>query len=134
MATPDVTRRDPGPTGWAVFAGVLLLMVGFLDFLYGLAAILNDQVVVVGGNGAIIADLTTWGWIHLILGSILVLTSFGLFTGQNWARWTAVFFVTVNAISQITVFTYAPLWAFLLIILNVAILYGLTARWEEGVA
>jgi hypothetical protein len=134
MATPDVTRRDPGPTGWAVFAGVLLLMVGFLDFLYGLAAILNDQVVVVGGNGAIIADLTTWGWIHLILGSILVLTSFGLFTGQNWARWTAVFFVTVNAISQITVFTYAPLWAFLLIILDVAILYGLTARWEEGVA
>jgi hypothetical protein len=134
MATPDVTRRDPGPTGWAVFAGVLLLMVGFLDFLYGLAAILNDQVVVVGGNGAIIADLTTWGWIHLILGSILVLTSFGLFTGQNWARWTAVFFVTVNAISQIAVFTYAPLWAFLLIILDVAILYGLTARWEEGVA
>ena len=134
MATPDVTRRDPGPTGWAVFAGVLLLMVGFLDFLYGLAAILNDQVVVVGGNGAIIADLTTWGWVHLILGSILVLTSFGLFTGQNWARWTAVFFVTVNAISQITVFTYAPLWAFLLIILDVAIIYGLTARWEEGVA
>ena len=134
MATSDVTRRDPGPTGWAVFAGVLLLMVGFLDFLYGLAAILNDQVVVVGGNGAIIADLTTWGWIHLILGSILVVTSFGLFTAQNWARWTAVFFVTVNAISQITVFTYAPLWAFLLIILDVAILYGLTARWEEGVA
>jgi hypothetical protein len=117
-----------------VFAGVLLLMVGFLDFLYGLAAILNDQVVVVGGNGAIIADLTTWGWIHLILGSILVLTSFGLFTAQSWARWTAVFFVTVNAISQITVFTYAPLWAFLLIILDVAIIYGLTARWEEGVA
>jgi hypothetical protein len=133
MATRDVTRRPPGPTGWAVFAGFILLMVGFLDLLYGLAAILNDDVVVVGGRGAIIADLTTWGWIHLVLGAILVLTSFGLFTAQGWARWTAVFFATVNAIAQIGVFTYAPLWAFILILLDVLIIYNLTARWEEGV-
>jgi hypothetical protein len=71
MAAPDRTRRPPGPTGWAVFAGVILLMVGFLNFFYGLAAILNDDVVVVGGHGAIIADLTAWGWITLILGAIL---------------------------------------------------------------
>jgi hypothetical protein len=133
MAAPDVTRSEPGPTGWAVFAGVILLMVGFLDFLYGLAAILNDQVVVVGGQGAIIGDLTTWGWIHLILGAILIGTSFGLFTAQGWARWTAVFFAAVNAIAQIGVFTYAPLWAFIVILLDVLIIYNLTARWEEGI-
>jgi hypothetical protein len=130
MATPDVTRRDPGPTGWAVFAGVLLLMVGFLDFLYGLAAILNDQVVVVGGNGAIIADLTTWGWITLVVGVILVLTGFGLFTGAGWARAVGVVIVGLNAIEQVWVFPAAPLWAFIVILLDVVIIYNLTARWS----
>jgi hypothetical protein len=132
MAAPDRTRRPPGPTGWAVFAGVILLMVGFLNFFYGLAAILNDDVVVVGGHGAIIADLTAWGWITLILGAILVLTGFGLLTAQEWARWTAVFFATINAIAQIGVFPAAPLWAFIVILLDVLVIYNLTANWSEA--
>jgi hypothetical protein len=132
MAAPDRTRRPPGPTGWAVFAGVILLMVGFLNFFYGLAAILNDDVVVVGGHGAIIADLTAWGWITLILGAILVLTGFGLLSAQEWARWTAVFFATINAIAQIGVFPAAPLWAFIVILLDVLVIYNLTANWSEA--
>ena len=113
-----------------MFAGALLLIVGSLDALWGLAAILNDQVVVVGGRGAIIADLTTWGWIHLILGSVVALTGIGLFTGSSGARWAAVFFVALNAIAQIVWFPAAPLWAFLMIILDVTIIYQLTARWD----
>jgi hypothetical protein len=121
---------DRQPTGWAVFAGAVLFMVGSLDALFGLAAVLNDEVVVVGGHGAIIADITTWGWVHLILGSIMALTGLGLFAGSSGARWAAVFFVMVNAISQIVWFPLAPLWAFLIIILDVVIIYQLTARWE----
>jgi hypothetical protein len=130
MSHRDTTR---GPTGWAVFAGVLLLMVGFLDFFYGLAAVLNDQVVVVGGHGAIIADLTTWGWVNMIIGAILVLTSLGLFTAQEWARWTAVFFVTLNAVSQVGIFTVAPIWALIVILLDVIIIYNLTVRASEPI-
>jgi hypothetical protein len=118
------------PSGWAIFAGAVLFMVGSLDALFGLAAVLNDEVVVVGGHGAIIADITTWGWVHLILGSIMALTGLGLFAGSSGARWAAVFFVMVNAISQIVWFPLAPLWAFLIIILDVVIIYQLTARWE----
>lgn len=129
MSHPE---RIPGPTGWAVFAGVILLMVGSLDFLYGLAAVLNNQVVVVGGHGAIIADLTTWGWVNMILGGILVLTSLGLFTAAGWARWTAVVFVTLNAVAQIGVFTVAPLWAFIVILLSVLVIYNLTVNWADA--
>jgi hypothetical protein len=132
MAAPDRTRRPPSPTGWAVFAGVILLMVGFLNFFYGLAAILNDDVVVVGGHGAIIADLTAWGWITLLLGLVLVLTGVGLLGAQEWARWTAVFFATINAIAQIGVFPAAPLWALIVILLDVLVIYNLTAHWEEA--
>lgn len=119
------------PTGWTVFAGVLLLIVGSLDALYGLAAILNNEVVIVGGQGVIIADITTWGWIHFILGSLVAITGLGLFAGADWARIAAVFFVAVNAVAQIVWFPAAPLWAFLMIILDVTIIYQLTARWEE---
>jgi len=122
--------QERQPTGWTVFAGMVLVLVGSLDALWGLAAVLNDQVLVVGGHGAIIADVTTWGWVHLILGSIMAITGLALFTGSSTARWFAVIFVTVNAISQIVWFPLAPLWAFLIIILDVTIIYQLTARWD----
>jgi len=125
--------QERQPTGWTVFAGMVLVIVGSLDALWGLAAILNDQVVFVGngGQGVMVADVTTWGWVHLILGSIVALTGMALFTGNSTARWLAIFFVTVEAILQIVYFPLAPLWAFLMIILSVTIIYQLTARWES---
>jgi hypothetical protein len=122
--------RGRGDSGWATFAGCIMFIVGSLDALWGLGAVLNDDVVVVGGQGAIIADITTWGWVHLILGSLIALTGIGLITGNSSARLAAIFFLTVNAISQIVWFPAAPLWAFLLILLDVVILYQLTARWD----
>jgi hypothetical protein len=130
MATRDRTRE---PGGWVIFAALMMMMIGSLNFFYGLGAVLNDDVVVVGGHGAIIADLTTWGWVTLLLGVVLVLTGIGLLGGSGAARWAAVFFVTVNAIAQVGVFTYAPLWAFIVILLDVFILYHLTVRWAEPV-
>jgi hypothetical protein len=110
---------------------MLLVIVGGLNFFYGLAAVLNNQVVVVGGHGAVIADITTWGWITLILGVLIFMTGLGLFVAAGWARWTAVFLCTVNAVAQIGVFTEAPLWAFIVILLDVLIIYNLTVNWAE---
>jgi hypothetical protein len=129
----DYERRVEArqPTGWTVFAGALMLIVGSLDALWGLAAILNDDVILVGGEGVLIADVTMWGWVHLILGSIVAVSGLGLFAAAEWARFTAIFFVAINAVTQIVWFPAAPLWAFLIILLDVAIIYQLTARWEE---
>lgn len=137
MAVPDRTsesrRTTRGATGWVMFAAVMMIVIGFLNFFYGLAAIVNDQVVVVGGHGAIIADLTTWGWITLILGIVLVAVGFGLFVEAGWARWTAVFVVALNAIEQVWIFTAAPLWALIVIFLDTLIIYNLIVRWAEPV-
>lgn len=119
------------PSGWTVFTGMILLIVGSLDALWGLAAILNDEVVAVGGDGVIVADVTTWGWVHLILGSIVAGTGLGLFAGNDTARVLAIVFVAINAVAQIVWFPLAPLWALLIIALDVTILYQLTVRWEE---
>jgi hypothetical protein len=73
-----------------------LLIVGSLGAFWGLAAILEDKNVIVGGNGVIIANATTWGWVYLILGSLVALTGVGLFVRSEAARWAAIFFVSLN--------------------------------------
>ena len=118
-------------SGWIAFAGVMMFLLGSLDALWGLAGILNDEVVVVGGRGSLIFDITTWGWVHLLLGSIVALAGIGLMVGNSAARVVGIFFVTINAIAQIVWFPAAPLWTFLIVILDVTIIYQLTARWEE---
>ncbi len=123
--------RERESSDWAIFAGIVLVIVGTLDALWGLAAILENKNVIVGGNGVIISNAKTWGWVYLILGSLVALTGVGLFARSEAARWAAVFFVSLNAIMQIVWFPAAPLWAFLIIGLDVLILYGLTAGWDE---
>ena len=86
--------------------------------------------MIVGGHGAIVANITAWGWVHLILGSIMALAGLGLFAGSSGARGAAVIFVMINAVTQIVWFPAAPLWAFLMILLDVTIIYQLTARWN----
>ena len=107
-----------------------MLIIGSLDAIWGLAGIVNDEIVVVGGQGALIFDITTWGWVHLILGSLVALTGLGLITGNAAARVAGIFFVAVNAIAQIVWFPAAPLWAFLMIILDTVIIYQLTVNWS----
>ena len=121
-------------SGWIAFAGVMMFILGSLDAIWGLAGILNDEIVVVGGRGSLIFDITTWGWIHLILGSLVALTGIGLMTGNAAARVAGIFLVAVNAIAQIVWFPAAPLWAFLMIILDTIILYQLMMNWSADEA
>ena len=119
------------PTGWIQFAGIVLAIAGFFSLIWGFAAILNDEVVHVGGQGVLIADFTAWGWAQLVLGSVMLLTAGGLFSGRGWARWTAVAFASLNAIAQVGVMSSFPLWALLVVALDVTVIYQLTAKWVQ---
>jgi hypothetical protein len=128
MDTGGIGRT--GASGWAFFVGILLFMVGVFNVIWGLTALIDDKSLTVGGQGVIVWDLTTWGWIHLLLGIVLIGTAVGLFAGRGWARWTAIFFVMVNAFGQIAWIPVHPLWTVLIITLDIIIIYQLTARWE----
>jgi hypothetical protein len=121
----------PATTGWAVFTGSVLLVVGTLDMFFGLAALLNDEVVTVGGAGVVIWDFTAWGALYLAIGAARVVTALGLYAGATWARGMGVAFVVVHAVAQFAVFTAFPLWALLMIALDVVIMYQLTAGWDR---
>lgn len=129
----EASSRVPArqPSGWTVFTGAILLIVGLLDFFWGLAAILNGEVVAVGGHGVIWISTTFWGWIQLLLGVVVAGTGLMLFGGSPTARMLALFLIALNAVSMIVWFPLAPLWALLIIALDVTLIYQLAARWEE---
>jgi len=133
MEAGQSSRRPVGSENstWIAFAGVMMVILGSLDAIWGLAAILNDEVVVVGGHGALIFDITAWGWIQLLLGAVIGLTGLGLIVGNEAARVFGIFLLALNAVLQVVWFPAAPLWAFLIIVLDVVIIYQLTVNWTE---
>lgn len=126
--------QSRGPmSGWIIFAGVIMLIEGILDAMWGLAAVINNEVITVGGHGVVVWDITAWGWGHLILGTLVALTGLGLLAGQSWARFVGVFFVSLDLLVQFGTFTLFPLWAMMIIALDIVILYQLCAHWEPEV-
>ena len=92
MSTPRSRRRKP--SGWAVsgmvFAASILTLIGSFQIIAGLTAIFNDDFYVVARNYTFDIDATAWGWVHLLVGILLVVTAFGLFSGSTWARATRI--------------------------------------------
>jgi hypothetical protein len=128
MAPIDYTRDQQ--TGWAIFAGIMLALNGFFAVMYGLAAILNDEVVTVGGRGVAILDFTTWGWVTLVLGAVMALTGIGLLLGNGAARWLGVVFAFLHALAQFALAPAFPLWSILVVALDVVIVYQLIVNWR----
>jgi hypothetical protein len=120
----------PRVSGWAVggmtFAGAMLVLIGSFEFLDGLAAIINDELFRVPRGYAFDLDPTVWGWIHLILGVLLLVTGFGLFAARTWAGVTALFLAMVSALVNFFFIPYYPWWALLIIALDAWVIWSLT--------
>ena len=122
--------------GWIGFAGILMLIIGAIDFIQGLIAVFDDDYYVVTASGFLAVNLTGWGWIMMVSGVVLVLAGLGLLAGQGWARWFTIVVVALNFFAQLGFLgnSQYPLWAITALALNVVVLYALTARWDESQA
>ena len=122
--------------GWIGFAGILMLIIGSIDFFQGLIALIEDEYYVVTSSGFLVVDLTGWGWIMMIWGVLLVLAGLGLLSTQGWARWFAIVVVSLNVLAQLGFLgnSQYPLWSLTVMALNIIVLYALTARWSESKA
>src|SRR4051812_13162907 len=81
-------------TGWVWFAGMLMVVIGSIDFFQGLIAVIRDKYYVLGPEQIIVFDMTTWGWIMLVWGIIVALAGLGLLSGSGWARWFTIVVVS----------------------------------------
>ncbi|WP_411111945.1 hypothetical protein [Streptomyces sp. c-19] len=128
----DVPRSGGGvASGGTVFAAVLLTVSGALAVLQGIAAIAKDDVYARVGSYVFEFDLTAWGWIHLILGIIIVVTGVGLFKGANWARVAGVGLAGLSMIANFLWLPYQPWWALTLLAIDVFIIWALCSSWSH---
>ncbi|HJZ61496.1 MAG TPA: hypothetical protein VKD47_04975 [Miltoncostaeaceae bacterium] len=119
--------------GWVSFAGILMLVMGTIEFCEGLIAILRGGYYGQTQQQIVVFDLRTWGWITLIWGIVVALAGAALLARQTWARWVTIVVGSLNFIVQLGfVGSRAyPLWALVALAINVLVLYALMMRWED---
>jgi uncharacterized membrane protein len=125
-------RRDPDDdvSGWAVggtvFAATVLMLIGVFQAIAGLVAIFDDNFYVVARNYTFDLDVTAWGWIHLLIGILLVIVAYGLFARSTWAGVTAIMLAGLSAVANFFFIPYYPAWAILVIALDIWVIWSLT--------
>ena len=112
--------------GLVMFAAILLLIAGFFNMIYGIAAIANSHVFTANAH-YVIGNLRAWGWITLIISVLQLVAAAGVLAGNQLARWFAVAVVGLNAIDMMFFIPAYPFWALTIIALDVVALYGLCA-------
>jgi hypothetical protein len=127
----DTYRERTGWVGWIYFAAVLMLLVGTLNAIHGIIAVVNDEWVVWTNRGDLYLDLTEWGWIHFGVGVAMVLAGLGVLTGNVLARAVAVFLACVSVIANFLYIPAFPVWALTVIAIDVFVIFALTAHGGE---
>jgi len=120
-----------GWTGWISFAGVMLIIAGTLGLIFGIIAAVNDNWVVFTNRNAVQVDLSAWGWIHIIVGAIVLLAGFGVFTGNILARIIGVVVALVSLIANFLWLPVYPVWSVIIITIDVLVIWALTAHGGE---
>jgi hypothetical protein len=124
------------PSGWVIggvtFASTIMILVGIFQAFEGLAAIINDDFFVLTQNYAFDLDTSAWGWIHLILGIVVVLAGFALWQRKVWAATVAIFLAMLSAIANFFFIPYYPFWSILMIALAVWVIWAITRPGGVG--
>jgi len=128
------SRSRTVSTAWATwiwFAALMMIMMGTFTAIFGLVALFNDTYYTVGPQGLLVFDITQWGWVHLILGVLAVAAGIALFSGAMWARVVAVGLAMINAIAQLAFMSAYPVWAMIVIALDVLVIWALIVHGGE---
>jgi hypothetical protein len=121
-----------GWAGWLIFAAVLMILLGAFHTIQGLIALFNSEYYLVGPQGlSVHLDYTTWGWVHLIAGIVVLSAGIGVLAGQLWARIVGIVLAVISALTSFTFIAAYPVWSCILIALDVLIIYALAVNGRE---
>jgi len=126
--TPDASAW----TGWVVFAGMMMIMLGCFQAIEGLVALFKDTYYVVRPSGLLVhVDYTTWGWVHLAIGVIAALAGFGLLAGNMLARVVGVGIAALSAIVNMAFISAYPIWSIIIIAVDVVVIFAICVHGRE---
>jgi len=116
--------------GWVAFAGVLLLILGTLNLIEGIAAIGNANFFV-HNTHYVFGSLNTWGWVVLCIGVAELAVGFGVFARNQFSRWVGVIVLSLNAIAQLLMMPAYPFWSLSIFTIDILAIYGLIAYGQR---
>ncbi|MFN8199115.1 MAG: hypothetical protein U0R72_12405 [Nakamurella multipartita] len=132
------TRQTTAPSGFAVgvtvAAAIILIIGGICHAMQGVVGIATNEFYVTTQKWIFQFDVTTWGWIHVIVGAVAVLAGIGLFSGAVWARTLAVAIAAVSILVNFAWLPYYPIWSVLIIAFDFFVIWALTAHGRDVVA
>ena len=124
-------NRSDVAIGFSVFAATMMIMVGILHAIQGLVALLNDTFYVVGEEWVFSFDVTTWGWVHLLLGILVAFAGVFVLQGAVWARSIGVVIAALSVIVNFAWLPYYPVWGLVIIALNIFVIWALTVHGRD---
>ena len=127
----DLSERSVDPSGlmqWVRFGAVMMAVIGAFAVIEGLLALLRPTTYVTVNGTVLALDVSAWGWVHLILGALLLITGMSLLRdAPPWARGLGVLLVALSTVVQFAWLPAYPIWSILMITLAVIVIYALAA-------
>ena len=130
----EATGTTAGTTRWTgmvAFAGVMMIIAGILNAFYGLIAVLNDEWVVWANRSSVYLDISQWGWIHLVIGLVVVIAGVGVFMGNFLARSVGVVAASASLITNFAFIPALPIWSLVVVAIDVIVIWALIAHGKE---
>ncbi|QKV93681.1 hypothetical protein HUT19_19545 [Streptomyces sp. NA02950] len=134
VQTGAAAPRTPEVSGRLVFAAVMMIFGGLMTLFQGIAAVTHDEVFVTTQNYIFQFDLSGWGWVHLILGIVLIVAGLAAFTGAMWARVTGVVLAGLALIANFLWLPYYPVWAMVLLVVDGFVIWALCTAQSRSTA
>ncbi|MEU6830632.1 hypothetical protein ABZ894_18460 [Nocardia beijingensis] len=125
----DHRVRQGIAAGTSIAAAIIVTTVGFLQLFQGISAVAEDELFVQGQQYTFKFDFTAWGWIHIVLGAVLIVVGIALMTGATWARVSAIVIAALSIIANFLWLPYYPGWSILIIALDVVVIWAV-ATWN----
>ncbi|MBO2447415.1 hypothetical protein J4573_09985 [Actinomadura barringtoniae] len=111
--------------GLSMFAGVMLILIGVLQAMEGLAAVLNDKFYVGTPNYVFEFDVTAWGWSQMLIGVMLAVAGYGVLDGRLWGRVIGIIVAVLSTVANFLYTPHSPVWSILIVLLNIAVIWAL---------
>jgi hypothetical protein len=119
-------------SGWVIFAAIMLVIVGVLNTIWGIAAI-ADSKFFVQDQKYILSNLNAWGWITLIIGVLQLLAGFSLWSGNLYGRVMAILFASLSALAALLSIPAYPFWSLAIFAIDIIIIYQVSLYGGAGV-
>jgi hypothetical protein len=116
--------------GWVTFAGIMFMVSSVLNVIWGIAAVSNSHFFV-GNASYILSDLNTWGWVAIGFGAVEALAALSIWRGGAFGRWFGIGIASLALVGAMMSIPAYPIWALVLVAIDVLIIYGLAAYGGE---